>query len=195
MFRIGNSSIRAPATLAKTGTNRSVLPEQKNVLNDFASVGPISRADVFDREPRCLSYQKVGRLRWPATKNVFLSFMPPAAYDVVSFFDLLQEQRNLFRKMLEVSVQADNDVPLRGVQPCLQSGSLAVVAPKLDHAIAVLTRRSFGKSRDSRRGCRRQPRQIRIDSVPREGSLSRPFSRLIHSGMPLHCKTATRRSH
>ena len=78
-----------------------------------------------------------------------LAVAPPAADDVVSLVDLLEEQRDVGRVVLEVAVHRHDDAPLRVVESGRHRRRLAVVAAQLDDLESRVVATRVAQARDT----------------------------------------------
>ena len=134
MFRIFTSVTLAPTSAARTGTKRCCSPTSCSCVHQIAAIGPVGRADVVHLQPGDEADQQVRGAGRPSPQDPFPPVVPPAAHQVVAFFDLVQEERQVLRKVLQVGVHRDDEIAARGGQAGLQRGGLAEVAPELDDA-------------------------------------------------------------
>ena len=81
----------------------------------------------------------------PSPQDAFAPVVTPAAHQVVAFFDLVQEERQILREVLQVGIHRDDEIAARGGQAGLQRGGLSEVAPQFDDA-------ETGLGRDQRLG-------------------------------------------
>jgi hypothetical protein len=107
-----------------------MFAEQPQLTYDVSAIRAERRADVVNRQSRQAPEQPVGGCGRPATVYAFLAIGPPAAHDVVAFFDLLEKSRDVFRKVLEVGVHRDDHRALGVFESHLQRRRLAIVAPE-----------------------------------------------------------------
>src|SRR5438309_5664215 len=78
---------------------------------------------------RCTLHHPVSDARRNLTRNsVIYAIFAPAAGDVIAGIDLLEQERDVFRIMLEVAIQRDDDVALSFIEASRQSGSLPEIA-------------------------------------------------------------------
>ena len=117
------------------GGNKAVqLAVERDLLYYVAAV-PFERgAEVVDTDPAQLGHQPVGAARGDAAQpQVVQPALAPAADDVVSVGQLLQELGDVVGVVLQVPVHGDDELTLGMVETGGQGGSLAEIAAQLHH--------------------------------------------------------------
>ena len=101
---------------------------ERHLLQYFAAIGLECRAEIVNIDAAELGHQPVGTPRREAAQpEVVYSILAPAADDVVSLGNLLQENRDVGWIMLQVAIHGD-DVFATGM---VKAGSKARGLPKV----------------------------------------------------------------
>ena len=108
------------------------FPEQTHLLDDLSAIGAIRGSKIMNIQSAYLPNQEICHARWPAANHALGPLVAPATHHVISILDPLEEHRNLFREMLQVSIHGDHDIALRGIQSCLERCGLTVIPAKFN---------------------------------------------------------------
>ncbi len=125
------------------------LRVQRNALDQAGAEGLERAAVVLDRHARHVADQPVGDARGNLARDqLVLAVVAPADDQVEAGVDLLEQQRDIGRVVLQVAVHGDEHVAVRVLDACGHRRSLAVVATELDDAQPRIALRDRGRDRD-----------------------------------------------
>ena len=82
-------------------------------LSKIGAIQPEGRAEVVKVDADDALDQQVRRARRPAAQRVLLPILPPAAHQIEAALGLLDKQRNVFWKMLQVRIHRDDELAER----------------------------------------------------------------------------------
>ena len=106
---------------------------QANALNHLAPVGLQRAAVIVQVHAGDARDDAIGDLRWQSARKIrVLPFHPPAADHIVALVDLVQQQGNVGRVVLQVGVQRHDHVAARQIKASSEGCRLAKIAAKAD---------------------------------------------------------------
>src|SRR5262245_21643760 len=106
------------------------LAVDRDSFEHFAAIRFERRAEVVDRDSRRARHQLVRDPRRKRAQEAVLAVLTPATDHVVTFFELRQKARDVFRLMLQVAVHGDDHVALGVIESGGQRRCLAEIAPQ-----------------------------------------------------------------
>src|SRR5579863_835298 len=110
------------------------LTVERNLLENLPPVGLERRAEVVNIDAAQLGHEPVrnpgGNAAHP---EIIDTIFAPAADNVVTGRNLLQENWNIGGIMLQIAVHGDDVFPARVIKTRSQPRGLAEISPELDH--------------------------------------------------------------
>ena len=140
-WRIADGNFDDPGSV-ETGEGRNKpmkFAVEIDVLENLGAIGFEGGAEVAQFDAGRAGHQPVGDTRGKlAGDGVVDAVLAPTAGDVVAFFDLLEEGWDVFRVMLEVAIERDDNLTLSFVESGGQRGGLSEVAAETDDFQTVI---------------------------------------------------------
>ena len=131
----------APYADASAGNKAMQLAVERHFLHHLAPIGLEGGAEVVQLHAAQLGHQPVGDLgRNPPHDKVINALLAPAADDVVSLAQLLQEHGNVVGIVLQVAIHGDDVFAFSMIETGRQRGGLPEVAAQFDHYDAPVHR-------------------------------------------------------
>src|ERR1700693_1637476 len=104
------------------------LSVERNLSQDFSAVSFESGAEIVDVNAAQLGHQPVGAARRKATQpEIVDAILAPAADDVVTLGNFLEEQRNVGGIVLQVAVHGDDVFAAGMVEAGSEAGGLSKI--------------------------------------------------------------------
>ena len=103
------------------------LAEEVDLLEAFPLVRLEAAAGIMDTILHKHTPEQVGCAREEAFHKRILALEPPARYHIVALIHLGQEERDISRIILQVSVERDDDLTRRGLDTCIKRRRLTEV--------------------------------------------------------------------
>src|SRR5499426_740119 len=108
------------------------LAVDRDSFEHFAAIRFERRAEVVDRDSRRARHQLVRDPRRKRSQETVLAVLTPAADHVVTFFELRQKSRDVFRLMLQIAVHGDDHVAFGVIESGGQRRGLAEISAQSD---------------------------------------------------------------
>ena len=127
--------------------NKAVqLSVEIDVFQHFRTISFERGSKIAELHTRGFRHQPIGDARRDlASEGVVHPIFPPAAGDVVTFFNFREQGRNVFRVVLQIPIQRDDDAALGLIKARRQRRGLAKIPAQPDHLHAHVGLNQIGQ--------------------------------------------------
>jgi len=122
---------------------------ERDLVENVAAIGFEGRAKVVNVYAAQFGHDPVGAPRGNASQpEIVDTLLAPAADDVVPFCNLFQKHWDVGGVVLQIAIHSDDVFAARVIEAGGQGGSLAKVAPQLNHGYATVHGGDFAQQRE-----------------------------------------------